>query len=78
MSEQVIQSLAESVPNLVVFVALVVFFLRGQKSAADRFDVYMRSRDEKYDVVVSENTDVIKENSKILGQVIEVIRDGTA
>jgi hypothetical protein len=73
MSEQLLTTLATAAPNLVVFVILVIVFLRGQTAAAVRFDTYMRSRDENYDKVVNVNTEVIKENSKMLGAAIQVL-----
>lgn len=70
---KVLESLAGQVPNLVVFLFLVFIFLRGQTKAADRFDLYMRSRDENYDTVVNKNTEVIMDNSKALGAVTLVL-----
>lgn len=76
MNEQLLFELAKAVPNLVVFLILVLVLLRGQKSILTAFQCEMRIRDvnamelqERTNKVIVENSEALMENSKALGSV---------
>ena len=70
MSPELLLALAKSVPNLLVFVFLVVVLSKGQKAMAERMAdqlvSYIKSRDSEFGVLIAQNSKVIAENSEAL------------
>lgn len=76
MTTEVWIELAKAVPNLVVFTVLVIVFMRGQRNLSTNFLTYMKHQDDELmelsargSKVIEENSDIIRDNSKILGAV---------
>ncbi len=71
--QEIIKTLAGKVPEMVVFLFLVGVFMRAQRNMVREFVAYMKSRDEQFEEVMNENTDALRENTKVLGAALHVL-----
>lgn len=71
--QEIIKTLAGKVPEMVVFLFLVGVFMRAQRNMVREFVRYMQSRDDQFEEVMNENTDALRENTKVLGAALHVL-----
>ncbi len=73
MWQDVLVALVGKVPEMVVFLFLVWVFMRAQRSMVREFVSYMKSKDEELATVMDENTNALRENTKVLGAALHVL-----
>ena len=71
----ILESLANKVPEMVVFLILGIAFHRNQAKTVSAFTGYLRSRDDQYEAVIGRNTDALEDNSRALGAALHVIEE---
>jgi 1,4-dihydroxy-2-naphthoate octaprenyltransferase len=69
----ILPALAAKVPELVIFLILTTVFMRAQKALANSFTDYMKQKDSLVDEVIDTNSDVIRENTKVLAVALHVM-----
>jgi Na+-transporting methylmalonyl-CoA/oxaloacetate decarboxylase gamma subunit len=70
---EILVTLAGKAPDLVVFLILVWVFMRSQKNIVSEFVGYMRDKDEEMESVLQENTEALRENTRVIGAAMHAL-----